>query len=104
MKEKGEEFFFEPTGGIVTTKDGKVNLQVCFSAKPKVIVEQLYLEIDSIKHISTDWAPIVVSNQYTDYWIFDIAGKVNQNETYRGKLIAKVDKKEYESREFDVPT
>ena len=104
LDERGEEFYFEPTGASVTTKEGSVLLQICFTAKPKVVVDKLALDIGGMHFSPAEWKPIVVSPQYTDIWTFDLLGKVKQNEMHKGKLIAVANGKEYKSREFDVPT
>ena len=95
-------FFFEPTGNDLTTTAGLVMLNVTFKANPSVIVDKLFLEIDGSRIASSKGiTPFKVSPQYTDNWTFDLADKI-RGKTYIGKLIAVVDKKEYESREFDV--
>ncbi len=104
LNEISEEFYFEPTGTSVTTKTGAVLLGVTFRAKPDVVVQKLQLEINGIRFTPSQWVPFVVSPQYTEVWTFELAGKVKQGETHIGKLIAKIDKKEHESREFDVYT
>ncbi len=88
----------------MTTKTGSVLLNVTFQAKPSVIVNQLYLAVNGIRFKPSKWTPIEVCPQYTNTWTFNLAGKVNQGETRIGKLIAKIGKKEHESREFDVYT
>ncbi len=97
-----EEFFFEYTGFGITTKTGSVYLNATFRAKPKVIVDGLWLDINGVRFPPLEWKPFIVSPQYTSSWGFDLAGKVKQDETHIGKLIAKIDKKEHESREFKV--
>ena len=97
----GEEFFFEHTGISVTTKTGDVLINATFRAKPSVIVDELYLEIKGIRFPPSKWTPFSVSPQYTNTWTFKL-GETNKDETHIGKLIAKIGKKEHESREFDV--
>ncbi len=94
-----QEFFFEHTGMSLETSTGAVLLNVTFRAKPKVIVQKLHLEINGIRFEPSNWAPFEVSPQYTNMWEFELAGKVDK--VNRGKLIATVNKKEYESRQVD---
>lgn len=96
------DFFFEPTGMGLTTKAGLVYINATFKSNPGVIVDKLFLEIDGSRIASSSGVmPFKVSPQYTNSWAFDLSGK-NRGKSYIGKLIALVDKKEYESREFDV--
>jgi hypothetical protein len=102
LDEIGGEFFFEPTGNDLTTVTGSVLLNVSFRAKPNVIVDKLELEINGLRFQPSKWNPIKVSPQYTDTWTFDLAEKLEQEKTYAGKLIATVNSKPHESREFKV--
>jgi hypothetical protein len=104
LDEMSEEFYFEPTGNDLTETNRTVHLNVTFRAKPKVIVDELYLDINGMRLAPLRWAPFVVSPQYTDNWAFALSGKVKQGDTYIGKLIAMVDKKEHPSRQFEVHT
>jgi len=99
-----EEFYFEPTGVSVTTKTGEVLINATFRAKPSVLVQELRLEINGTRIAPLGEKPFAVSPQYTDVWSFKLAGKVKEGEVYKGKLIATIDTKEHESREFDVYT
>jgi len=98
-----DDFFFEPISSL-TLRTGSVQLTVMFKAEPDRIVDKLWLDINGIPFTPSDWKPFKVSNQYTGHWMFDLADKVEKNATHTGKLIAKSNKKEYESREFDVYT
>ena len=104
LDETAQEFYFEPTGNSFTEKNGTVHLNVTFRANPKVIVDELYLDINGMPFAPLGWSPFVVSPQYTDNWAFALSGKVKQGDTYVGRLIAMVDKKKHLSREFEIYT
>ena len=102
LDEASEEFYFEPTGVSVTEALGTVHINVAFRARPKVIVDKLALVINEVRIPPSEWSPIAVFPQYTDNWTFDLSGKFELYKTYIGKLIATVDRKEHESRDFKV--
>lgn len=104
LDEISEEFYFEPTGTSVTEAIGVVHINVTFQARPKVIVDKLALVINGVRFDPSEWSPIAVFPQYTDNWVFELSGKLELGKTYIGKLIATVDRKEHESRDFKVYT
>jgi hypothetical protein len=56
-----DEFFFEPTGSSVLTKTGVMHINVTFRARPKVIVDKLYLDISGERFAPLEWMPFSVS-------------------------------------------
>ena len=99
LDETKEELFLEPINFGGDTLNSMI-MTICLRATPKVIVDTLYLLADNQTLFPEDWHPITVNIQRIEGWRFDYKNKLLPCRDYQGVLVAKVNNKEYRSRDF----